>query len=173
MTTFISYGKVAHYNNKTLVVDGEVVGNFVGLKEATEYCEALNMSKLLAGELSSTDKIVLTEEKIAYTLAEQSEVRVTETMVKSFKELAETHQFVPFNSLLALREQSRDLSQFPGKIEYVMEDNSTVLLDIDTNLKLNKIVDLKESKDLISFMTRNSANFLLCVEQLIEDYDAN
>lgn len=173
MTTFISYGKVAHYNNKTLVVGGEVVGNFIGLKEAKEYCEALHMSGLLAEELSSKDKIELTEEKIAFTLSEQSEVRVTETMVKSFKELAETHQFAPFNSLLVLREQARDLSQFPGKVEYVMGDNSKVLLDIETNLRLNKIMDLRESKDLISFMTQSSTNFVMCVEQLLEDYNGN
>lgn len=173
MNSFISYGKVAHFKNKTLVLDGEVVGNFVGLKEAKEYCEALHMSEILAEELSSKDKIALTEEKIAFTLAEQSEVRVTETMVHSFKELVESRRFAPYNSLLALREQARDLSQFPGKIEYIMQDESRVLLDIETNLKLNKIMDLRESKDLISFMTQSSANFVMCVEQLLEDYNGN
>lgn len=173
MNSFISYGKVAHFNNKTLVLDGEVVGNFVGLKEAKEYCEALHMSEILAEELSSKDKIALTEEKIAFTLSEQSEVRVTESMVIVFKELVETRQFAPFNSLLLLREQVRDLSQFPGKVEYVMQDESKVLLDIETNLRLNKIMDLRESKDLLFFMTQNSTNFVMCVEQLLEDYDAN
>jgi hypothetical protein len=173
MNSFISYGKPAHFIKNTLVLDGEVVGKFAGLKEAKEYCESLHMSSMLAEELSSKDKVVLTEEKIAFTLAEQVEVRVTETMVKSFKHLLETRQFAPYNSLLALREQARDLSQFPGKIEYEMADGSKVLLDIETNLQLNKIMDLRESKDLISFMTQTSTNFVMCVEQLLEDYNGN
>lgn len=173
MNSFISYGKVAHFINKTLMLDGEVVGNFVSIKEAKEYCEALHMSEVLAEELSNKDKPMLTEEKIAFTLTEQSEVRVTETMVSVFRELVETRQFAPFNSLVVLREHARDLSQFPGKIEYVMQDESKVLLDIETNLRLNKIMDLRESKDLLSFMTQNSTNFVMCVEQLLEDYNGN
>jgi hypothetical protein len=173
MKSFISYGKPAHFIKNTLVLDGEVVGKFVGLKEAQEYCNSLHMSSVLVDELSSKDPVVLSEEKIAFTLAEQVEVRVTETMVNSFKNLLETRKFAPYNSLIALREQAKDLSQFPGKIEYEMNDGSKVLLDIETNLQLNKIVDLRESNDLIMFMTQTSANFVMCVELLIEDNNAN
>lgn len=173
MTTFISYGKVAHFVNKHLVLDGETIGKFAGLKEAKEYCEAVYMSKLLAEELSSKEKFAITEEKIAFTIAEQAEVKPTTSTVSEFKKLLETKHFAPLNTLLVLREQSRDLSQFPGKVEYVMQDGSTVLLNIETNLKLNRLIDSRESKELISFMTRNSANFVMCVEQLLEDYDAN
>lgn len=173
MTTFISYGKVAHFVNKHLVLDGETIGKFVGLKEAKEYCEAVYMSRMLAEELSSKERLALTEEKIAFTISEHAEVRATESTVNEFKNLLETKHFAPFNTLLVLREQARNLSQFPGKIEYIMEDGSSVLLDIETNLKLNRLMDLRESKELLSFMTQSSTNFVMCVEQLLEDYDGN
>lgn len=168
MNTFTSYGKVAHYDGKTLILDGVEIGAFKGLKEAKEYCDAIQISKDLHRSFEPKEPIALTEERIAFTLSETGEVKATESTVVLFKELIETRHFAPFQTLVSLREQMKD-SLYPGKIDYVMKNGDKVLLDIETNIELNKNIDLRVSTDLIEFMTQSSTNFVMCVEQLLED----
>lgn len=168
MNTFTSYGKVAHYDGKTLILDGVEIGAFKGLKEAKEYCDGLQISKELHKIIEQKEPVVLTEERIAFTLSEVGELKAKESTVSLLKELIENRNFVPSQTLVSLREQMKD-SVYPGKIDYVMKNGDRVLLDIETNIELNKSIDLRTSSDLIEFMTQNSTNFVLCVEQLLED----
>lgn len=168
MNTFTSYGKVAHYDGKTLILDGVEIGAFKGLKEAKEYCDGLQISKELHKIIEQKEPVVLTEERIAFTLSEVGELKAKESTVSLLKELLENRNFAPSQTLLSLREQMKD-SVYPGKIDYVMKNGDRVLLDIETNIELNKSIDLRTSSDLIEFMTQNSTNFVLCVEQLLED----
>lgn len=168
MNTFTSYGKVAHYDGKTLILDGVEVGAFKGLKEAKEYCDAMQISKELHKIIEQKEPVVLTEERIAFTLSEVGELKAKESTVALLKELIENRNFAPSQTLVSLREQMKD-SLYPGKIDYVMKNGDRVLLDIETNVELNKSIDLRASSDLIEFMTQNSTNFVLCVEQLLED----
>ena len=168
MNTFTSYGKVAHYDGKTLILDGIEVCAFKGIKEAKEYCDAVQISKELHATIEQREPVTLTEERIAFTLSESGEVRASESTVLLFKELVENRHFAPFQTLVSLREQMKD-SLYPGKIDYIMKNGDRVLLDIETNIELNKNIDLRVSTDLMEFMTQNSTNFVMCVEQLLED----
>lgn len=168
MTTFIHYGKVAYFTSENvLILDGEMIGEFKGLKEAKEYCESLKLSEELSPELY-IEPVSLSESQIALVLKEDSELRPTESVVSSFKTIVETKSFFPVNALVTLREKARNL-EIPGKIDYILDDGSKVALDVETNLKLNTLIDVKESADLIRFMRTNKKNFLYVVEQIIEE----
>lgn len=168
MTTFISYGKVAHFVNNTLMIDGEVVSEFKGLKEAKEYLEALQMSEELQSIMPKQEPKQLTEDVVALHLYENGEQRVTESLVKNYKALVEKKLFYPSDIVLSLREMT-DVKDLPNKVEYVMMDGSKVSIDIETNRRLNNIMDLKESADLLKYMTQNTQNFMKCVYELLED----
>lgn len=168
MTTFIHYGKVAHFTpENVLILDGETIGEFKGLKEAKEFCESLKLSEELKPELF-IEPVSLSESQIALVLKEDSEIRPTESVVSSFKTIVETKSFFPVNALVVLREKARNL-EIPGKIDYILDDGSKVALDVETNLKLNTLIDIKESAELIKFMRMNKKNFLYVVEQIIEE----
>lgn len=168
MTTFIHYGKVAHFTTENvLILDGEMIGEFKGLKEAKEFCESLKLSEELKPEIV-IEPVSLSESQIALVLKEDSEIRPTENVVNAFKTIVETKSFFPVNALLTLREKARNV-EIPGKIDYILDDGSKVALDIETNLKLNTLMDIKESADLVKFMRMNKKNFLHVVEQIIEE----
>lgn len=168
MTTFIHYGKVAHFTpENVLMIDGEVIGEFKGLKEAKEFCESLRLSEELKPEIF-IEQQSLSESQIALILKEDSELRPTENVVSAFRTIVETKSFFPVNALIKLREKARNI-EIPGKIDYILDDGSKVALDIETNLKLNTLIDLKESADLVKFMRTNQKNFLYIVEQIIEE----
>lgn len=168
MTTFISYGKVAHFVNNNLMIGGEVISKFKGLKEAKEYLESLQMAEELKDLMPKEEQKTLTEDTIALHLYEHGEHRVTETLVRNYKALVEQKLFYPSNIVLSLREMT-DVKDLPSKIEYCMMDGSLVSIDIETNRQLNNIMDLKESADLLKYMTQNTTNFMKCVSELLED----
>lgn len=162
--SFNAFGKHAQYNDGLLYIEGQCVGMFKGLKEAKEYCHGLSLSEELLDEIV-TEKRELTEDDIAIVLKENGEMRVTEELINNFKELVETKHFFPSNSLITIRENI-GLTHF-NKIDYVLRDGTTVLLDIDTNRKLNSIIGLDEIT--LKYMLSNGTNFLSVVNRLLED----
>lgn len=169
METFIHNSKVARFISNMLYYDGEYVAEFKGLKEAREHLEALDM----ALELEEQFKVVvydkpLLDSDITLALNESGEVKPTASIVENFKTLVYERKFFPSNTLLSLRESHNPCDVY-GKMDYTMTDGSTVLIDIETNRQLNTIMDLKESADLLLFMTANPTNFMRCVGDLLED----
>lgn len=168
MKTFSYYDRVAHFtNDNVLIVEGEVVGEFKGLREAREYLESIRISESLKED--ATEKSVLSFDSVAVALYENGEERITPTLVEGYKTLIEEKTFFPTNTVISLREQFNP-SQVSNKMDYVLRDGSTVMLDIETNFKLNSIIDIKESRELLLHMTANKENFLSCVNELLGDY---
>jgi hypothetical protein len=169
METFIHNGKVARFISSMLYYDGEYIAEFKGLKEAREHLEALDM----ALDLEEQFKVVvydkpLLDSVITLALNESGEIKPTASIVENFKILVNERKFFPSNTLLNLRE-TYNPSDVYGKIDYHLNDGSTVLIDIETNRQLNTIMDLKDSADLLLFMTANPTNFSRCVGDLLED----
>ena len=168
MTTFTYRDKVAHFYNNTLVVGGKVVGEFKGLEEAKEYLESLSISEERAADIVPAVN-TLTEEKVAIALYESGVERVTESVVKNYKAIVENKMFFPSDLVLSLREQYTQ-SPLTSKVDYILRDGSCVMIDIETNYTLNKIIDIKESHDLLLYMTESKETFLKCVSELLGDY---
>jgi len=168
MTTFTYRDKVAHFYNNMLVVGGKTVGEFKGIEEAKEYLESLSISEELATEIVPA-KSQLTEEKVAIALYESGEERVSESVVRSYKAIVESKVFFPSDVVLNLRELYNQ-SPVLNKVDYVLRDGSTVMIDIETNITLNKIIDIKESHELLMYMTESKETFLKCLAELLGDY---
>lgn len=168
MERFIHEGKVARFISTMLYYGDEYIGEFKGLKEAREYLESRTMSQELQVELGVTQKQI-TETAIALALNESGEVRASTSTVANFKTLVNEKHFYPSNTLMQLREDYNPC-KVDGKMDYVLQDGSTVLIDLETNTALNNILDLKESSELLIFMTANPTNFMKCVDELLEDH---
>ena len=165
MNTFIFDSKVYHFNENTLYTNGLTpIASFEGLKEEKEYLEGIKLSE----EISLPKKTAkqLSEEQLTLALYESGEKKVTESLVNGYKQLIESKTFFPSNIILEFREPHE---VFSSKIEYVMRDGSSVLLDVESNELINNILDLRESSDLLIYMTKDSVTFMNCIEDLLED----
>jgi hypothetical protein len=165
MQTFIFHGKVAHFtSDNQLLSGGKVLGMFKGLKEAKEYLQSLSLSESLVTE----EELLLTTEKIALFLLENGEDKVSPTLIEQYKTLVELKTFYPSDIVLGLREQ-HEVSPVTGKVEYVLNDGTSVLIDIETNKTINSINGIKENVELLSYMNKSTANFLECINLLLQD----
>jgi len=167
---FNAYGFNATFSDGSLYINRRYIGELSGLKEAKEFCYGLYLSGEL--EVFEEEKTTITSRDIALALNESSEFsKVTETLVEDFKYMVETKHYFPSDTLITLRE-SNGLDYF-NKIDYVLRDNSNVLLDVDTNKKLNNFVKLDETNTLLEHMLKNSECFISVVARLLEETDAN
>ena len=157
-------GKEYSFKDNILSYSNTVLGVFQSQEEAITYLEA--------GVISESVYKKLNADSIALSLYENGESRVTETLIENVKKIIEEKLFYPSNSILELRLKYDD---FPveGKIEYKLLDNSKILLDIETNRFINKHIDIRENRDLVTFMNKNSSNFYSILESLLEENYGN
>jgi len=142
-----------------------VLGSFKAWKKLKNLSESIQ-------ELVEIDTRTCTDtDKIAVVLSETSDMRVTEQVIEDFKELIETKLYFPSDALIALRESS-GLQHF-DRIDYVLQDGSTILMTLDTNRKLNNLIKMDETASLLKHMLKNSECFISVVERLLEDTDGN
>lgn len=163
---FNAYGKHAYFTDGLLFVEKQFIGEFAGLKEAKEHVYAMHLSEEVLSE--TTHKRTLTSDDVAVALNESNEIeKVTENIVDYFTEMVDTKFYYPSNALVSLRE-SAGLDHF-NRIDYVLNDGSVVLMDVDTNKKLNNIIKLDESANTLKYMLRNSESFVAVAGRLLKD----
>lgn len=160
---------IALYSDSTkdLFVEGERVGYFSSIEEVDQFCESIDMSNAIAQEIKVTSKH-LTDMQIALIIQENAEVRTLPSIVDGFRLFAETKQFIPSKSLVAIRESMNNLP-IPGKIDYVMRDGSKVAIDFETNRRLNNSINIEESADQIRNMTESASTFVNAIKQFLKD----
>lgn len=161
----ITYNGIEYsFKDNILSYSNTVLGVFQTQEEAISYLESDVISESVYKKLNS--------ETIALSLYENGESRVTETLIENVKQIIESKLFYPSNAILELR-LKYDNSPIGGKIEYKLLDGNKILLDIETNIFINNHIDIKENRDLVTFMNKSSSNFYSVLESLLEENYGN
>lgn len=115
-------------------------------------------SKELYEELSDTT--------IANIIREYHEVKVTDTLIESYKELASSNIF----SVDPVVQQIRSINKLDviveNKISYNLNDGSVVAINPATQERLNNL--LQNQTEIIEHMRESSENFMYVVSKLGE-----
>lgn len=164
--SFISFGKVAHFKNGSLTIDGHIVeGKFESLEEAKKYCrEIYNTQKLEEQIINDTyDEQDVT---IANIINETHNIKVTENIIESYKEIASSKLFSVDPVVTEIRKLNKLDTAIEGKIDYKLNDNSVIAINEETQNKLNNL--LKEQKEIIEYMRESKDNFMYVLKQIEE-----
>lgn len=163
MTTFVSYGLMAKYENGILFLEGKEIGAFASLKGCKEYIHGLVLSEEIKETERKESKVEISESMIALELYERGVSKVSESMVSGLKQIVDSKLFYPSDVVASLREKTEHFEH--GKIEYTLLDGAKVLLDLETNLRLNKAMGTTESEEKVLFMNKNAENFISVVSE--------
>jgi hypothetical protein len=104
--------------------------------------------------------------KVAEIIKEHHDVKVTDTLVESYIQLASSNIFSVDPVICELRKYNRLDRLIENKIQYVLSDQSVVTINEATQELLNKL--LRGKTEVIDYMRESKENFILVVELIGE-----
>lgn len=104
--------------------------------------------------------------KVAEIIKEYHDVKVTDTLIETYLELASSNIFSVDPVICELREYNKLDRLIEGKVHYVLQDESIVAISEATQERLNKL--LQGKTEIIEYMREGKTNFLYALEKLEE-----
>ena len=126
--------------------------------------EKLNAS--LVEEVTKEIYEEIPNNKIAEIIKEYHDVKVTDTLIESYIELASSNIFSVDPVICELRKINKLDTLVEGKLNYTLDDGSVIAINEATQEYLNKL--LQNQNEIIDYMRESKENFLNVLEQIGE-----
>ena len=149
---------------KVLIDGGET--EFTSLEEARQYVKQEHIAAKLEEQVSKDLYEEISDTKVASIIKEYFDIKVTDTLIESYIKLASSNIFTVDPVVQRIRQLNRLDTIVEGKIHYVLNDDSIVAINEQTQERLNKL--LSDQTEIIEYMRESSSNFLHVLEQLEE-----
>jgi len=102
--------------------------------------------------------------KVAEIIKEYHDVKVTDTLIETYLELASSNIFSVDPVICELRKYNKLDRLIEGKVHYILQDDSIVAISEATQERLNKL--LQGKTEIIEYMREGKNNFLHALEKL-------
>jgi hypothetical protein len=102
--------------------------------------------------------------KVAEIIKEYHDVKVTDTLIETYLELASSNIFSVDPVICELRNYNKLDRLIEGKVHYILQDESIVAISEATQERLNKL--LQGKTEIIEYMRESKNNFLHALEKL-------
>lgn len=136
------------------------------LEEAREYIKQSHISKKLEEQVSKELYEEISDYKIANIIKEYHDIKVTDTLIESYIQLASSHIFSVDPVVQDIRKLNKLDNLVEGKLHYVLNDETIVAISEHTQDKLNKL--LYEQTEIIEYMRESKENFFYVLERIEE-----
>lgn len=104
--------------------------------------------------------------KVAEIIREYNDVKVTDTLIESYLELASSNTFTVDPVICELRKYNKLDKLIEGKIHYTLSDGSVVTISESTQELLNKL--LQGQTEIIDYMRESKEQFIHVIEKIGE-----
>ena len=151
--------------------DGKILINGLNTKhksieEARNYIKEDYHTKQLAEKIAKDTYQEISEHTVASIIKEHHNIKVTDTLIESYVELASSNVFSIDPVVHKIRSLNKLDRIVEGKLHYILADNSTVAINEDTQDILNKL--LGNQTEIIEYMRESKENFFHVLEQIEE-----
>jgi hypothetical protein len=160
-----SYGHLIEKIEDKILVDGKET-SFESLEEARSQIKYDYNSKKLEEQASKELYEELSDTTIANIINEYHEVKVTDTLVESYKELASSHMFSVDPVVQKIRSINKLDRLVENKLHYVLKDDNIVAINESTQERLNNL--LQNQTEIIEYMRENKQNFMHVLTKIEE-----
>lgn len=149
----------------TILINNEVT-QFKTLSEAKNHIryseQANDIINNLHEEFFSENTL-----KIADIIKEEHNIKVTNRIVEQYIKIASDKSFSIDPVISRIREMNEFDSIIDGKIHYILEDQTIIAIDFDTQIVINNLLENK--LNVVEFMKESSDNFLKILDVLIKE----
>jgi hypothetical protein len=160
LDSFIYRGSHVRVSNALdVTIDNELIGTYADLKEARSQAEMSIASNQLL-----EDHYTVSDEKLVSIISSTLDVKITDTMLESYKRQLNTREFSLDPVITEVRR--RMSSNFADKTEYTLDDGNTVAISEQTQSMLTTLLEDKYS--IVKYMRVSKENFMHVVRKLGE-----
>ena len=151
--------RVVISNDLTISIDDKNVDvKFKNLEEAREYAKTNIDNSTILKDIDT----LIPEEKIVSLISKHhSSIKITDTIVESYLELASSNLFTIDPVLVEIKQRSTSI---PGKIEHKLNDGSVMAISEDTQNLLNKL--LEDKYQVVEYMRESKENFMRTIREV-------
>lgn len=161
-----SYGHLIQKTEDGLITIDRQQTEFKSLEEARKYIKSKHISETLEKQITKESYEDINENRIANIIREHHDIKVTDTLIESYIELASSKIFTVDPVVYQIRKYNKLDVVVEGKLHYVLNDQSIVAIDESTQEQLNNL--LRENKEVVDFMRESKINFLKVIETIKE-----
>jgi len=161
-----SYLQLIERTEEDKILINGIETEFTSLEEARQYIKQDHISRKLEEQVSKELYEELSEHTIANIIKEYHDIKVTDTLIENYIQLASSHMFSIDPVVHDIRQLNKLDRLVEGKLHYVLNDNSIVTIDERTQMFLNKL--LNNQTEIIEYMRETKENFFHVLEQIEE-----
>lgn len=151
--------------------DGKILINgleteLTSIEEARQYIKQDYISHKLEEQISKQTYEELSEHTVANIIKEYHDVKVTDTLIENYIQLASSNMFSVDPVVQDIRALNKLDKLVEGKLHYVLNDNTIVAISEGTQSRLNNL--LQNQTEIIEYMRESKENFFHVLEQIEE-----
>jgi hypothetical protein len=151
--------------------DGKILINGLetelqSIEEARQYIKQDYISHKLEEQISKQTYEELSEHTVANIIKEYHDVKVTDTLIENYIQLASSNMFSVDPVVQDIRALNKLDKLVEGKLHYVLNDNTIVAISEGTQSRLNNL--LQNQTEIIEYMRESKENFFHVLEQIEE-----
>ena len=161
-----SYGHVIEQTSRgDILIDGEKT-SFTDLEEARQYIKTQQYTKTIEEQVKTELYEDIPDNKIANIIKEHHDIKVTDTLIESYIELASSKLFTVDPVVLEIRNLNKLDKLIEGKIDYKLADGTIIAINESTQDKLTEL--FKDEQEIIEHMRESKENFIDVLKQIGE-----
>lgn len=164
--THIEKEYVFHSHVISLAKNGGIFVNyreteFKSLQEAKDHISTSLLEHSLLKDMYED----VPSRKIASIISKYHNVRVTDTLIESYVDLASSKSFTLDQTCMAIRNLNPKNNLIDNKFDFILDDNSKVAISENTHFKLRDLIG--DKYQLVEYMRKNKRNFMHVLKKLI------
>lgn len=153
----------------TECVDGRVFVNgsetsFSSLEEVVDSFKQQRIQEEIQQEIQSELYEEMSDNVIADIIKTHHKVKVTDTLIESYVELASSKLFTTDPVAHDIRKYNKLDQVLEGRFDYQLNDGSTMIITEETQSRINNVFG--QHQDVIEYMRESKDNFLDVLNQL-------
>jgi len=154
-----------------LTEEGKILINglnteFKTIEEARQYIKQEYISHKLEEQVSKESYEELSDDKVASIIKEYHDIKVTDTLIETYIQLASSNMFSVDPVVLEIRKLNKLDRLIENKLHYVLNDESIVAINPQTQVRLNNLFG--DQKEIVEYMKESKDNFFYVVNKIKE-----
>lgn len=136
------------------------------LEEARKYIKADYDTHQRAGKIAEDTYQEISENTVANIIKEHHDIKVTDTLIESYIDLASSKIFTIDPIVQKIRSLNKLDEIIENKLHYKLNDDNIVAINETTQEQLNNL--LADQKEIVEYMRDSKENFFYVVDKIKE-----